>query len=95
VVTVNSTAPKVYWRNISHSGELQQAVEEELVTDSFADARQQVNAAYHPYTDGKSSQRMIAAVKDYIARNGVPEQRKLSWLRRWRMHKYFGKNPIK
>jgi hypothetical protein len=32
-------------------------------------------------------------VQDYIGRHGVPKERKLSWIRQWRMNKYFGRNP--
>ena len=45
---------------------------------------------YHPYTDGKSSQRMIKAVRKYISNSGVPRVRKLSFLRRLKVYKIFG-----
>ena len=63
---------------------------QELNNDSFFEERDELIKKYHPYTDGKSSQRMIKAVRKYISNSGVPRVRKLSFLRRLKVYKIFG-----
>ena len=58
--------------------------------DEHASDREKIINSYHPYSDGKSSLRMIKAVEDYINRNGVPERRKLGLLRRRKIRRMFG-----
>ena len=60
-----------------------------LKQDPYREERKQVIASYHPYQDGRSAYRMVEAVKDYIARNGVPERRKLPILRRRKINRMF------
>jgi len=58
--------------------------------EDFMKIRDELIKKYHPYTDGKSSQRMIKAVRKYISNSGVPRVRKLSFLRRLKVYKIFG-----
>ncbi len=69
---------------------LKALIEDNLNNDSFLEKRDELIKKYHPYTDGKSSQRMIKAVRKYISNSGVPRVRKLSFLRRLKIYKIFG-----
>jgi CDP-glycerol glycerophosphotransferase (TagB/SpsB family) len=93
VVTINSQSENINWCNILHTKELQTAVMKELNHDNFRKNRMETIGAYHPYTDGKSSIRMVDAVEDYIRRNGVPERRKVNLYRRFKINKLFGSEP--
>lgn len=93
VVTINSTSENLDWRDIKNPAQLKEIVLSELAKDTFGAARKKIIDLYHPYTDGKSSVRMVDAVEDYIKRNGVPERRKLNFYRRWKINKLFGKEP--
>lgn len=93
VITVNSKSENIKWRDIKTTDNLRTAFAVELANDSFKKFRDETIKAYHPYSDGKSSQRMITAVEDYIARNGVPERRKLNLWRRLKINRMFGKEP--
>lgn len=90
VITINSTSKNINWRDLSSNDSLHKAFVRELKEDPFKNARAVIINEYHPYSDGKSSLRMIQAVEDYISRNGVPEKRKLNFYRRYLMNKTFG-----
>lgn len=92
VITYNNINTQIRWNNISDAKELEKAVVENLSIDKFAHQRSEVIANYHPYTDGKSSIRIINSIKNYIKQNGVPTKRKLPLLRRWKINKHFNKN---
>lgn len=93
VITIRSTAETINWRDIQSASELIAAVNHELLHDDFREARLTTIRQYHPYTDGQSSERMIAATEDYIKKNGVPEKRKLNLYRRYKINKMFGRKP--
>lgn len=93
VVTINSKAESISWRNIPSTENLADVVFGELENDTFSADRAEVVAAYHPYSDGKSSARMIAAVQDYIENFGVPDSRSLNLYRRYKVRKLFGPKP--
>ena len=93
VITINSTSKSINWCNINLASELSIAVKRELQEDNFKPNRINTINAYHPYTDGKSSSRMIAAVESYIQQHGVPERRKLNLYRRFKINRMFGKEP--
>jgi len=93
VVTINSKSSNVSWRDITNSKLLKDALMEELVYDNYKNIRRYIIDQYHPYTDGKSSARMISAVEEYIGLKGVPERRKLNIYRRYLMNKMFGSEP--
>ena len=89
VITLNARSPKPAWDNILSANKLTESVGKNLTTDPFSSKRSQIIADYHPYQDGKSSLRMVEAVEDYIKTNGVPEKRKLSFLRRFKINKMY------
>lgn len=93
-ITLNSISQNIVWLDISKPDQLQSALHDSIVNDSFAEQRQELISQYHPYNDGMSSQRMIAAVENYIAKHGVPNRRKLNLYRRCKMVKDFGVEPM-
>lgn len=93
VITIRTTSSHITWCDIAGASHLHEAFKRELVQDTFRARRTYTIEQYHPYTDGKSSARMIAAVQEYIARKGVPERRKLNIMRRYQMNKMFGPEP--
>lgn len=93
VITINSTAETINWRDIPSASNLVDAVMHELRHDDFKEARLNTIRQYHPYTDGKSSERMIEATEAYIKNFGVPEKRKLNIYRSYKINKLFGRKP--
>ena len=93
VITINSQSENINWCNIPSHSNLQEVFSKELNEDNYKIARQNTIEQYHPYTDGNSSARMVNAVEDYIERNGVPEKRRVSIYRRYRLNKIFGHKP--
>lgn len=92
VITYNNINTQIRWNNITDATKLEKAVIENLSTDPFKNQRSEVIASYHPYTDGKSSVRIIESIQNYIKQNGVPKKRKLPLLRRLKINKHFDKN---
>ena len=93
VITLNSASKNITWNNIQAPEELENALIQELTEDRFREKRQLTIQQYHPYTDGKSSVRMVTAVEEYISKHGVPERRKLNLYRRFKMNRMFGSEP--
>jgi len=91
VITLNSTSENIHWANCDNS----QQVEKELykilnLEDDYKKERETIISLYHPYTDGKSSQRMISAIREYMVEYGIPKKRALPLLRKLKMlKKYF------
>ena len=90
VITFNNIAKTKYWQDSKIYKDLKSLVEDNLNKDFFLEKRKKLIKNYHPYTDGKSSQRMVEAVQKYISINGVPKKRKLSILRKLKIYKTFG-----
>jgi len=91
VITYKSTAKTIQWDNSNEYDNLAQKVQYNLEEDKFEQQRKNIVQEYHPYKDGNSALRMVEAVLSYIEKNGVPNKRKLSFLRRLKIHKIFGK----
>lgn len=91
VITLKARSPKDVWVNILSPSELVNTVDDQLKNDPHASKRAEIIADYHPYTDGMSSGRMIDATKNYIQENGIPEKRKLSFFRKWKINKMYRK----
>ena len=90
VITFNNIAKTKYWQDSKIYKDLKSLVEDNLNKDLFLEKRKKLIKNYHPYTDGKSSLRMVEAVQKYISINGVPLERKLSILRKLKIYKVFG-----
>ena len=91
VITFKNNTAKIQWDNSNEYQDLTEKVKENLEEDNFKDERASVVKEYHPYNDGNSALRMVEAVSNYIEEKGVPNERKLSFLRRLKIHKIFGK----
>ena len=91
VITYKNINRKIFWDNSSNYEGLVEKVQDNLENDPFSKDRNFINKQYHPYTDGKSGLRMINAAKDFIAKNGVPYERKLPQDRIWKINRIFGK----
>jgi len=90
VVTLNSISENINWLDLNNENLLETNVLKILNgNDEFKDKRKNIIEQYHPYNDGKSSQRMIDAVLEYISKNGVPNKRKLSLLRKFKIWKKY------
>lgn len=85
VVTLNSSAEEPMWQDIADPAELVSVCQQSLALGKLTDNT--IKKQYHPYTDGRSSERMLDAVEKYIEQNGVPEFRKLPWWRRLKIRK--------
>ena len=90
VITFNNIAKTKYWQDSKIYKDLKSLVEDNLNKKKFLEKRRKLIKNYHPYTDGKSSHRMVEAVQKYISINGVPKKRKLSILRKLKIYKTFG-----
>lgn len=91
VITFKNNTANIKWDNSNEYQNLPKKVKENLEEDNFKDERASVVKEYHPYNDGNSALRMVEEVSSYIAKNGIPNERKLSFLRRLKIHKIFGK----
>ncbi len=92
VITLNNISKNIQWQDIKNASLLEETVATTILNDPFKEQRTSVIAAYHPYSDGKSSARVVTAIKEYISVHGVPEKRKISWLRRRKINKLFDRN---
>jgi CDP-ribitol ribitolphosphotransferase / teichoic acid ribitol-phosphate polymerase len=93
VITINSTSENINWCNLTTPGELRDALLREFREDNYRASRVNTINQYHPYTDGNSSARMIAATEGYIQQYGVPDRRKLNLYRRFKINSMFGREP--
>lgn len=91
VVTVDTIATDIYWENITDPSQLSNACRRALTSDTSIARRRWIIENYDPHNDGLCCARMLDAARDYIARHGVPRQRKLNLWRRYTSIKTFGK----
>lgn len=91
VITFNNISDNILWQNSSDYNELIPLVEKNLNEDPYSKKRKFIFENYHPYNDGKSAKRMVDAVAGYIKKNGVPDKRKISILRRFKINSIFKK----
>ncbi|WP_424494496.1 CDP-glycerol glycerophosphotransferase family protein [Salinimicrobium sp. GXAS 041] len=92
VSTFRNNSENILWSNIKDASQLQEAVERNLTKDPYLEERKEIISGYHPYHDGKSAERMVQAVEQYIAEHGVPENRRLSFLRKRKINRMFKRN---
>ncbi len=91
VVTYKNIAEKILWHNsLAYTG-LVESVNDNLQNDPFKNQRKIVSDTYHPYRDGLSAERMVESVRFYIKEFGIPERRKLSLFRKYKIYKMFGR----
>ena len=92
-ISYKTISENVKWENLTKKDDLIQSVLKSLKSDPYGAQRNDLKAMYHPYQDGQSAKRMIAATKDYITQHGVPDQRQLPLSRKIKIDSIFGK-PI-
>ena len=92
VVTVKNIDPKDYFINISDHSELKPAIEKALLRPPELMQRiKAYNADTHPYRDGQSSQRVIAAIDDVLAgKHPLKKDKPLNLLRNLKFRKRLG-----
>lgn len=91
VVTFKSSSENIKWTDIEDPKALANSIDSILNSDLNQEDRKWIIDNYHPLSDGKSAKRMLEAVKLWLSHNPVPEKRKLSLLRRWKISKKYGK----
>lgn len=89
VITYRNNSEMILWDNATEYKDLPAKVAANLDHDEYRDQRLKVIENYHPYNDGNSALRMVEAIETYISSHGVPEKRKLSFLRRRKINKMF------
>ncbi|PCJ98366.1 MAG: CDP-glycerol--glycerophosphate glycerophosphotransferase [Flavobacteriaceae bacterium] len=93
VISYKTITPNIYWDNSKSYTKLTEKVLDNIKNDPYAKGRDYINKRFHPYKDGKSAQRMVETVENYISKNGVPHKRKLSLARMLKINSIFG-TPI-
>jgi CDP-glycerol glycerophosphotransferase (TagB/SpsB family) len=91
VITINTRTEYPRWLDLKTSDNLNHHIKETFSIDSHNKQRQEIIDEYHPYSDGKSSERVLDEIQNWIDKNGVPTKRKLSFFRRRKINKLFGK----
>lgn len=91
VITFKNNSNKALWDNSNSYTKLTERVLRNVQEDPFAAERAYVKMQFHPYNDGASALRMVTAVQDYVEAHGVPEQRKISYLKKIKIYSKFGK----
>lgn len=91
VISFKSISEHIHWEDSKTYNNLTALVKTNLEDDPFEKSRVYILEQFHPYNDGKSAERMVETVASYINTHGVPNQRKLSFLRRFKIHSIFGK----
>ena len=90
VLTYKNVAKDKYWLDIDSVDNFALNFEK-AQSEAFAVKRKWIIDNYDPYLDGKVAERMIDAVEAYIARHGVPKERKVNLWRKYQSIKKFGR----
>lgn len=91
VISFKNISENILWENRLEYKNLAELVENNLTQDPFAKSRNYIFKQFHPYNDGKSAQRMVETVQNYISQHGVPNKRKISLFRKLKIRSIFGK----
>ena len=91
VITINTRTEAPRWLDLKTSVDLGKHIRDTFRLDSYCKQRQEIIEEYHPYSDGKSSERVLDEIQSWITENGIPSKRKLSFLSRRKINKIFGK----
>lgn len=87
-ITIKTKTTLPIWRNIKTPDLLEDAIKQELNNKNAPTYA--IRESYHPYIDGRSSERMLNAAESYIQKHGVPNLRQLSLWRRIQIHRKYG-----
>ena len=91
VITYKAVAKDKYWFDINDPLMLPAAFDSVFEDPLYKEKRQWIIDNYDPYNNGSVCRNMLAAVHDYIARNGVPKKRKVNLWRKYKSIKVFGR----
>jgi len=91
VITINTKTSSPKWLNLTDSRDLVNKINETFKNDTYKGMRKEIISEYHPYNDGRSSERVLDAINEWLKVNGVPLKRKLSLYRRMKIYKMFGR----
>ena len=89
VLTVDTKLKDITWSNQGASGIFLNVIRTLENRVATRNRREQTIKNYHPYLDGKSAKRMVDATKDYIKTHEIPEERKVSFLKKWKLKREF------
>lgn len=89
VITFRSASENIKWEDEVNYEKLTFLVERNLQNDPYKKYRKEIIRDYHPYSDGKSSERMLEAVQKYIDKNGIRHKRKLNLYRKYTVYRDF------
>jgi len=91
VITLNTRSGYIQWNNIKDQELLFPTIKNIFINDPCSGKRGWFIKNYHPYTDGKSSKRVLDETIKYVELNSVPEKRNIPFFRRRKMIREFGK----
>ena len=91
VVTLNTIARDIYWKDIRQPEDLTMAYDSVFTDADLRRRRQWIVSNYDPHLDGKVAHRMLEGARDYIHRHGVPPCRRLNLWRKYTSIKTFGR----
>lgn len=91
VVTLDTIARDIYWKDIHRPEDLTEAYDSVFTDDDLRHRRRWVVANYDPHLDGQVAHRMLEGARDYIRRHGVPRRRRLNLWRKYTGIKTFGR----
>ena len=95
VITLNSHSEYIKWLDISNPDVLVPETNNLFKKgDAYKLQRREVIDLYHPYPNGGSAKRMVDAILAYIKKYCVPEKRKVSLARKFRIIKKYGLPPL-
>ncbi len=95
VISFGNISKNILWENSKNYNELADIVSNNLINDPYAKERKIIFNSYHPYSDGKSAERMVDATIDFIQKNGIPSERELPYTRKLKINTMFGTPPKK
>ncbi|MFC2097560.1 CDP-glycerol glycerophosphotransferase family protein [Bacteroidota bacterium] len=91
VISFNTKSKHIRWNNIKNPEHLISTINNIFINDTYSGQREWFINNYHPYYDGKSSQRIVNETLNYIENNPVPEKRNIPFLRKRKMIREFGR----
>ena len=95
VITLDSQSENIAWSNHTEVDEIFLKVLRTLEgSDVYTQKRKETTVKYHPYTDGESSKRVLEVTEAYIKEQGVPENRKLPFFKKWKLKRKYKKQII-
>ncbi len=89
VISFKNISKNIHWQDFSKTNQLKSLIDNNLSLDPFKENRKFIFHNYHPYNDGRSSERIIDSINEYINNFGVPNARKLSLYRKIKIYLKF------